>query len=64
MKKWEYKIKWYGNDLNSEIEEKMNKLGSEGWELAGMEFLPDTIIERRDDKMITTVTKYYFKREI
>jgi hypothetical protein len=55
MKKWEYKIvSFYDKDYNnlddSETQERMNKLGSEGWELVN--FLPDLI------------KIYYFKREI
>ncbi|MAW83233.1 MAG: hypothetical protein CL832_02130 [Crocinitomicaceae bacterium] len=72
MKKWEYKIEWYGDDFDEEIQEKMNKLGNEGWELVSIKVNPDSIHDRphlagHDEFprfLVKPNTKYFFKREI
>ena len=73
MKKWEYKIVWYGNeDDDSIVQERMNKLGSEGWELVNFLKYPSWYTEmvKRTEPGDERTFYYegaqaaYFKREI
>jgi hypothetical protein len=73
MKKWEYKIVWYGNENDDKIQEEMNKLGSEGWELVNFikypDFYEDMLGDLRESGkgikyFYTGQDKAYFKREI
>ena len=74
MKKWEYKIEWFTSTINDEeIQEKINKLGSEGWELVSVSAYKNSYVEDRPHLagsegnnrfIIKSTTLYYFKREI
>ena len=72
MKKWEYKIvSFYENnkDLDdSEIQERMNKLGSKGWELVNFLKYPSWYREKEysDGRQYyyEGSEAAYFKREI
>ena len=73
MKKWEYKIEWFIRTTNEEIQEKINKLGSEGWELVSVSADQKSYVEDRPHLagsegnnrfIIKSTTLYYFKREI
>ena len=75
MKKWEYKIvnlhnEKYADLEDDEIQERMNKLGSEGWELVNVLKNNLGYVEKewvqnlKNFDAVNSFPRAYFKREI
>lgn len=57
---WEYKVVntgWMRNAIGSALEDTLNRLGRDGWELTGVVDGPATAVPRKE------VTQYLFKRQ-
>ena len=69
MKKWEYKIVGFFDENyksleDSIVQERMNKLGSEGWELVNFLKYPSWYEESGQKYYYEGSEAAYFKREI